>query len=841
MIKFLIHRPIAVIMTFTAVIVLGIIASGLLPVSLMPGISIPEITVRVDRPGESARQINNEIVDPLRYHLMQVPYLDDLDCKSRNGRATLQLRFDHGADMNYSFIDVNEKIDAAMRDLPDDMERPSISRATASDLPVFYVNVWHDQQGKNRFMNMSKLAQAVMVKRMEQLPEVAMVDMTGHDDPELLIKPDKERLKSLGMTDHDITRALEENNISMGSLQVVDGQYIFNIRFSNSLNTINDVKNVRLKAGPRLLKLEDLARIEQRPRQKEGMFLSNGSPALSMAVVKRSDARMEDLKESVEELINTFRKDYPGMNFDIVRDQTTLLDQSIKNLGNNLLLGGSLAFLVLFFFLKEPRSPWIIGISIPTSLIMAILFFHMAGLSINIISLSGLILGVGMMIDNAIIVIDNITQQATRGHSLAQSCIKGTNEVIRPLISSVLTTCAVFLPLVFLSGISGALFYDQALAVAVGLLASLVVSITLIPVLYHLFRVKSPENKEKENKKTKGWLRHIPKPELEKLYDKGFHWMFAHRKMTYAFFLLLIVPAVWMFLELPRKRFPAFTQSETMMHIDWNEKIGPDGNNQRTTALRNIVDSLTITDNAYVGTQKFKLQKDIDQTIRESLLYFSCQSPTDVDRLKKSIEKHLETEYPGAIFSFHPPETIFDKLFSNDQPLLMARISNNQERGIPSMEEAIHIKKGLEKKYPGTGFSIPSTGSYIEVKANPDRMALYGVSQSRLIEKLRTGLDARQVGVLHTGSEYMPMVIGGSQQTLDQLLKELKVPNKNTTPVPVKELISIGENNDYKTLHSGSRGTYLPLSIANIPGNNANQFMRDVSGWVKEDFKGDMW
>ncbi|GAO30658.1 efflux RND transporter permease subunit [Geofilum rubicundum] len=491
MIKFLIHRPIAVIMTFVAILTLGLVASGLLPVSLMPDIDIPEITIQVNRPGESARQVEEGIVAPMRYHLMQVPHLDDVVSESRDGRALIRLRFSFGADINYAFIDVNEKVDAAMRNLPPEMERPAIIKASASDLPVFYINLWKEGADETEFMELSDLARSVMIKRLEQLPEVAMVDVTGHLEPELYIEPNEPLLKSLGLTHRHITHALEENNLSLGSLQVADGQYLFNIRFSNALRTVEDVKNIRLRVGPRLMKLQELATIGIRSRQQEGAFLTGAEPALSMAVIKQSDARMDDLKNSVHEMLNRFERDYAGVKYQIIRDQTALLDHSISNLKVNLIFGGALAFLILFFFLKDARAPWLIGISIPAALIISLLFFHLVGISINIISLSGLILGVGMMIDNSIIVIDNITQHTERGESLARACIKGTNEIFRPLISSVLTTCAVFIPLIFLSGISGALFYDQALSVAIGLVSSLIVSITLIPVLYHLFSVRA--------------------------------------------------------------------------------------------------------------------------------------------------------------------------------------------------------------------------------------------------------------------------------------------------------------------------------------------------------------
>lgn len=212
MVNFLIHRPIAVIMSFIAILLLGCVAAGLLPVSLMPDVDIPEITVQVSRPGISVREMENSIISRLRQNLIQIPSLDDISSEAGEGSATIRLRFNFGADINYAFIDVNEQVDAAMSSLPNDMERPTIIKASATDLPVFYINMWlkDSTAGDSRFMEMCELNQAIIVKRMEQLPEVAMVDITGQLEPELYILPLPEKMQPLSLSYDDISSALEK-------------------------------------------------------------------------------------------------------------------------------------------------------------------------------------------------------------------------------------------------------------------------------------------------------------------------------------------------------------------------------------------------------------------------------------------------------------------------------------------------------------------------------------------------------------------------------------------------------------------------------------------------------
>jgi multidrug efflux pump subunit AcrB len=330
----------------------------------------------------------------------------------------------------------------------------------------------------------------------------------------------------------------------------------------------------------------------------------------------------------------------------------------MSNLGQGLLWGALLSFLVMFFFLSDFKSPFLVGIIIPLSLVVTLLFFHLIGLSINIISLSGLILGVGMMIDNSIIVIDNITQHYERNCSkgvkssmglnidasvspndnafdinqevsnvseakhqtqriqyLFSACITGTNEVIRPMLSSVLTTCAVFIPLIFLKGISGALFYDQAIAITIGLFASLIVSITILPVYYLLLY-----------KKGKGFgqsklLSKLNVINYELAYEKGFRFTMRHQGVIWTMVILMLLGAFGIYQTLPKSKLPALEKDEMLIKIDWNEQIHVEENRLRTEAFVHQVLRFTKQHTCLIGEQQFMLDKTSNCNAAEAIIY----------------------------------------------------------------------------------------------------------------------------------------------------------------------------------------------------------------------------
>ena len=261
MVRFLVRRPIAVLVSTLALVALGIITFLQLPVSLLPDIDIPEITVQVNYPAASARQLNQAIVKPIRNQLQQINHLADLEAITQDGLSVIKLRFDYGTNINLAYIEANEKIDALMGVLPREMPRPRVIKASAGELPVFNINVI--PVGKETdFLASSEFCENVLKRRIEQLPEVALVDMSGLSEPEVLILPKPEMLQSLGITHQNLTQLLQQNNIDLGSFSIKDGQYQYNLKFSSVLRTPQDIEQLYFKADSqsgRLLQVKDIA------------------------------------------------------------------------------------------------------------------------------------------------------------------------------------------------------------------------------------------------------------------------------------------------------------------------------------------------------------------------------------------------------------------------------------------------------------------------------------------------------------------------------------------------------------------------------------------------------
>lgn len=811
----LIHRPIAVTMCLIALIAIGCISFKYIPVSLMPDIDIPQITVQVSYPGASVHEVDAEVVAPLRSQLMQVAGLKDIHSESRMDAGSIFMEFEPGSNIDLIFIEVNEKIDRAMNRMPKELERPKVVKASAMDIPAFYLDLSLKNEGGvkdgglpkagMKFTQLGEFARNIVSKRIEQLPQTAMVDISGTTGAEIICIPDEAKLLSMGLDMETLSKAIQSNNITLGALSVVDGLYRYNIHFDSQLLNREDIENVYINHEGRLVQLKDLCRVEEKLASRAGLVRHDGKNAVTMAVIKQNDAQMEDLQESIEGLVEDLRKEYPDISFDLTRDQTRLLTYSIDNLEQNLYVGAVLACLVLFLFMKDWRLPLLIIITIPLTLIVTLLSFHLLDISLNIISLSGLILGVGMIVDNSIIVIDNVMQRWRQGMPLADALVKGTNEVFTPMLSSVLTTCSVFVPLIFLSGIAGALFYDQAMGVTIALFASLFVAVLVIPVYFMVLyrkRKTCPEGEVLDRKFHFNF--YAP-------YERGIKWVLRNPVKSVTAFCLAI-PAIFLIYKgLEKERLPYMEHNDALMKIDWNAGISVEENDVRVGDVLKQVDGLVQTSTAMVGVQDFVLSHTEDLTTSEAVVYFLAEDGETLRQAQEKIRNYMAERYPHGTVEFGASGNIFDLIFSNDDADLEIRLQR-QGGGRPDVQEARAFLDTLSRRFPEVAVQPVVSERNIQYVADTEQMAVYHVSYAALQARLRMLVSQNEVYAINEGARSLPVIIGERSMDSRKLL-QYTVRNDEGVDIPLSYLIRETQGEDFKRLYSGNGGDYYPVKI----------------------------
>ena len=800
--KKLLHRPIAVTMCLIALVVMGCLALRYIPVSLMPDIDVPQITVQANMPGYSAREIDRDVISPLRGQLMQVAGVKDIRSESRMDAGYVVMTFEPGSNIDLLFIEVNEKIDRTMNTMPKDMERPKVIKASAMDIPAFYLDVWLKNETNDlAFAQLGRFAKGVVSKRIEQLPQTAMVDISGTVGTEITCLPYYDKLQTLGLTTHDIEAAIQRNNITLEALSVVDGLYRYNIHFDSQLLTKDDVANIYINHDGRLLQLKDLCRIEERVAQRNGIDRHGKQNAVTMAIIKQNDAQMADLQQSMEGLLENMRSEYPEIEFELTRDQTYLLSYTISNLKANLYVGVLLACLILFLFMRQWRLSLLIVMTIPLSLILTLLCFYLLGISMNIISLSGLILGVGMIVDNSIIVIDNVMRRWREGMGLQTAIVKGTREVFAPMLSSVLTTCSVFIPLIFLSGVAGTLFYDQAMGVTIALFASLAVATLVIPVYFHLLFKKKQQAPVVTNKSTV----------LYQSYEKVMRWVFRHARICLLVLACMVPLTGIIFWQIEKERMPSVEQNDMLMTIEWNMGVSATENDRRVMELMESLGDEVETSTSMAGTQEFLLSHTKDITASEAIVYVKARSVEGLKQIKEKVVAALQQKFPTASVAFGESGNLYNMIFATDEADLEIHLQDLDGRR-PGIASARQFTDSLRARFPGITVMPVVTETNIRYVADMEQMAVYKVGYDQLYARLKEQMSRNRIFEINDGAQSVPVMVGTDDKESSRILNST-VKNSEGTDVPISYLVRETKGEDYKRLPAGNGGEFYSIDL----------------------------
>lgn len=817
MVKFLVQRPIAVTVSFFAFIMLGVASYLRLPVSLLPDVDIPEITVRLDTHPFPAQDAEIQIIAPLRQQLLQMSGLKDIESVAADGYGLIRLDFDHGTNMSMAFVEVNEKIDLTMNRLPREIARPIVSRMGIDDIPVYHLAIYpkNESLDPTLFLELSTFVREIVRRRLEQLPEISMIDMTGATFPEIALMPRETVLRQLGLEAHILQKIIMDNQIAISQVLVQDGYYRYFLKFSNGWMDVETIRNYPIQLAGRLLTIHDLAEVETIAAEASGSYYHGNEPALTVAIIKQNAARMADLQNSVHQVVAELQASYPDLVFDISQDQTELLDYAMNNLEQDLVVGGLLAFLCMWIFIRRPGMALLIGITIPVSLLISLLGFYLLGISLNIISLGGLILGLSMIIDNSIVVMDAISNRRTSGETIGEAAIRGTTDVIRPLVTSVLTNCAVFVPLIFLSGLAGEMFYDQAMSIVIGVFSSLIVAIVLIPPLYRLI------NRDKEQPY------HASKPLINtmSIYDQGLRWSFKYPYVLTVIVVLVSSSGFFWYKALEKTRLPTLTATDMEIHIEWNESISFEENKSRMLALASNFVSHAEKWNTWIGTQQYQLALYHEQGMQESLVYARFSSEEMLNEQQNAIHNWIQSHHPLAIIKFSPAKNAMDQVFGQDIADLNVQFSASNQRKAPAMETLKQFVLLLREELPDARIDPVAIQHHMSLTIDPMACVRYGLTPTEIAKALETTFREVSIGHLY-GQETSAALILKPQQypTVATALKSTYVKNSLGERFPLEIFVTSSMQQDFRAVYAGAQGMYYPVAITtNTPAGDATR------------------
>lgn len=491
-----VKRPISITMLFLGILALGLLSLKFLPIDLMPKVSLPAMAIVTIYPGASPEDVETLVTEVIEDYVATVPNLKDIESRSVENISVVNLRFNWGTEMGEAANDVRSRLDMAKRWLPEDLDPPAIYKFDMDMWPILFYGV----SAQENYPKLRKLLEDKVINPLKRLPGVALVMLIGGPEREIHVNVNKEKMESLQISMNQVINAIKAENLTIPTGHIKFGLMDYGIRTPGKFRSVREIEDVivgfkfkdPLSAfsfdNPVPIRVKDIASVEDSFKEKETIVRVNGKPGLITFIQKQAGANTVDVAERVKEEMEKLQKKLPSdIHFELTMDASDFIRRAIENLRDAVLIGGLLVILVVFLFLREIKGSFIIGLSIPFSLIVAFIFLFLRDSSINMFSLFSLAIAIGMVVDDAIVIYENIYRHYGEGLSPEESAVKGASEVGLAVMASTFTIVAVFLPIIFIKGITGILFKELGLIVCVTILTSLLVSLTLTPMLASKF------------------------------------------------------------------------------------------------------------------------------------------------------------------------------------------------------------------------------------------------------------------------------------------------------------------------------------------------------------------
>lgn len=826
--KFSVKRPVTITMFVLIVVLIGIISLTELPIDLFPEIEVPVAVVATNYSGTGPQEMENLITKPLEGAIATVGNIENISSISSEGSSIVIAQFGFGVDMDLATLEMREKVDLVKGFLPDQSGEPLVIKIDPNALPVYQLSL----STKGDLAGLQTLTEDTISQRFERLDGVASVDILGGFGREIEIAVNPNELANLGLNINGLSQIISSSNLNLPGGSVKNGQQEYSVRITGEFSDLEEIRDmaIPLNSGE-VLKLSDIAKVNLVRKDLSAISRTNGKDSINLSMQKQSGRNTVQVSNLINKEVKKLIKDYPDIEFDIVLDSAEFITKSINTVVKNTLFGSLLAILILYIFLKNIRTTLIIGISIPISLIASFILLYFNGITLNILALGGLALAVGLLVDSAIVVLENIFRFNAEGYSRSDAAILGASEVGMAITASTLTTVAVFIPIVFVEGVVGTIFRDFAITVTLSLAASLVISLTLIPMLASkIMRVDSKEEKLEDRKLSKVYIffdnAYL---KLEGWYKKVLIASLAKRRRTMitaiAIFLISIVSLATVGVEF----LPATDEGNLIIDVG----VPPTTSIEKTdkavmnveTLLAGIDEVETISTNINGGNMMMSGRPVGNGGSISVVLSPLSERKRSTSQIAEEVRGMLK-DIPGVDISVSQPSNT--AAIGSANPISIS-IKGSElsvlEEISDDIKEILESVEGTREVTTSLSDSVPE----IEVKVKKDIAASYGLTPAVVANNVRNSGAGTTVTRLKTGGDEIDVVIRDSSDITESLnnFRYMDISTPMGTNIPLSQLADINLVTGPRAINRDNQERQVTVTSA-IMDRELNEILKDV-------------
>lgn len=778
-----IKHHVMTILLYILVVVFGFYSFQNLPLALMPSMEVPAAVVYATYPGAGPEDIEQQVTKKLEGAVAGLSGLDTLQSTSSENMAMLVIQFTNHTDMDQAMTDLRDKVAQVKSQLPDDASDPTVMSIDIDSMPVVQVAL----RG-NDLASLQSIAEDEIQPALERLDGVASVDISGGYEQEIAVHTDASRLKGYNLTISSIGQQLGADNIAIPGGDLDNGSQTLAVRTDGEYSSIDDVKNalISLPAGG-TVRLSQIADVSMQPKDQDAISKVDGEECIILSVNKQSGSNTAQIAELAKAEFDSLLKSNDSLQWNIVMDQSDYINMTVDNAIQNIWMGVLFAAIVLFLFLRDLGATLAVTIAMPCCILFTFLIMNALGITLNMMSLGGITLGVGMIVDNSIVVLENIFTYRADGYDRMDACTKGTGEVIGAVIASTLTTVAVFLPIALSGGMAGMMFKEFCITIVALLLSSLIISVTLVPLLCYFLLGST---KQKSVKPQGSGATPITEKPLSRVYRSSLNFLITHRWAGIALTVVICIVSVLSVSQAGMELIPEMDEGQVSVTVSM-----PNGSTMEDTAAIEdriaaiAVDTIPELEQIYysTGSSTSIMSSSSGASITISLVDLDQRDRSSAD-IAKQLRHDLQdiagcelTVSTSSTMSMSTDSDISVELTGDDYDQL-AETADDLANRIGALPDAINVESSAGEQTPR-----------VAVKINRENASRFGLSATAIGGLVRGELTGSTATTLRMNGEEYDVTVAGDEDVATSLdaLRSMQIPTMTGGTVPLSMVADV--------------------------------------------------
>lgn len=822
--KLCIKKPVTTVMVTLMVFIAGIVSYFHLDQALMPDMDLPIAVVATTYVGASPEEIEELISKPLEESMGTIANVDTITSYSATNMSMVLLQFVDGTDIDMAAVDMRDKLDQIKSSLPDDAGEPTVIKM---DINAMSIDI--GVKAENLDLNeLNELLEDNVVNRLERIEGVASVDLSGGITREVRITVDPVKLAGYGLTTSGLSGVLAAENMNLPSGDLTQGNTTVAVRTIGEFTSLQEIQDLPIStASGAVIHLSDVAKVEQVEADRNSFTYINGTKGILISVDKQSTANLVEVSNALKEEIAELQQDYPELDMELLTDTSEYIEMSLSNITETALLSAAIAFFVLLLFLRNVITSAIIAVSIPTSIMATFALMYVTGLNMNMISMGGVAIGIGMLVDNSVVVLDSIYQYYERGYAAAEAAEIGAKEVSMAIIASTLTTVAVFIPMALIGGTAGAMMKNLSFTIVYALTASIVVALTFVPMACALLLRRETKLFAWKNNKLLSFLERwaAAVDALSDRYERVLKWALHHRKKTVLTVLIVFVLSLCS-VPLAGMDFMA-SMDEGVVTVTVELPNGTDLDTTEETTLEVLyrLQEIPEADVIYANVGSGMMSAGTNSAAVTVNLVDKSERKRSADEVSAAISEML-ADIPGAEISASSSDAAMGSLASADVTMNVFGYDSDTLMDVEK-ELVTRLSKveGLSDVEGSTGETVPEA----TVKIDRGKASQYGITTAAVAGALNTAISGSTATQYKLDGTEIDVVIRYDTDTVNYLtdLRNLTVTSAYGTQVPLSDIASVTMGESATTIMRQNQKNYITIS-ANAEGMSTSEAQKLV-------------